>query len=614
MSPSHQNSFWVILFGLFIEFIIAVFANLISSVAEQYFGLNDISAILFVIISLAIFITLRAFLLVSFDIDTSFLEPHPILDFRSLLISLKRSLMLAWGHFVVIIGLAITVGYAYFLYSYGIYPVDLDYRLFKCWLLLIPWLFIPLLLSRASQYREEMERKAHRLQFERAAVPQPKTEERPSTDRQSSVPVAEAKKQPSTNKPTPPLPLIAGIQEGFVTFTITVRSRHFGLSQDDRVQIAAAPSASIADAFADLNLTLLEPLDRISLIGVHNTTMFPTTLEPARSAWTISTGIRSGLIYTGTKGGIIDMGNINLEEIIVPAQGYNNSAVAIANHVYAVRSPSNIYGIFKIIRFDAVNLEFPGEYKMIIQLRYRADGGRNLGETKLSITEELIKRYEAGERSFKKEDLSETDLREVNLSRTDLEGANLSKANLSRAILVNAYLFNANLKDACLEDCKLSKAILSQADLTGATLLRADLSEAILVEANLNGASLEEADLTGANLTRADLRGKVKLEKADLEEAVLIEVKSKGADLRGANLIRANLKGARLIEANLVRAKLMGAILEGANLARAYLIWTNLEGADFTCANLEDAKVTDEQLNTTKSLKGATMPDGTTHD
>jgi uncharacterized protein YjbI with pentapeptide repeats len=120
---------------------------------------------------------------------------------------------------------------------------------------------------------------------------------------------------------------------------------------------------------------------------------------------------------------------------------------------------------------------------------------------------------------------------------------------------------------------------LRGADLRGANLQRADLRGANLQEANL-----QRADLRGANLQEANLQ------RADLQEA----------DLRGANLQRADLQ-----EADLYRTKLQGAKLQGASLYRA-----KLQEADLLEANLYRARITPEQLADTRSLQGATMPDG----
>jgi uncharacterized protein YjbI with pentapeptide repeats len=56
------------------------------------------------------------------------------------------------------------------------------------------------------------------------------------------------------------------------------------------------------------------------------------------------------------------------------------------------------------------------------------------------------------------------------------------------------------------------------------------------------------------------------------------------------------------------------ANLSGAELPTLNLTETNLSGADLSGANLSEAKVNDEQLETVRSLEGATMLDGSTYD
>ena len=62
-------------------------------------------------------------------------------------------------------------------------------------------------------------------------------------------------------------------------------------------------------------------------------------------------------------------------------------------------------------------------------------------------------------------------------------------------------------------------------------------------------------------------------------------------------------------------ATLEGADLEATNLRKFNLTDANLSGADLTQANLTGAEgITIEELEKqAKSLKGATMPDGSTH-
>lgn len=121
-----------------------------------------------------------------------------------------------------------------------------------------------------------------------------------------------------------------------------------------------------------------------------------------------------------------------------------------------------------------------------------------------------------------------------------------------------------------LEDGSLSGTFLMEADLSEASLLGADLSGA-----NLRGADLSKARLMEANLSRTDLTA------ANLSGASLLAVNLSGADLWGVDLSKTNFQ----------RADLSGARLKQANLNGAYF-WTI------------------EQLQETKTLEAATMPDG----
>jgi uncharacterized protein YjbI with pentapeptide repeats len=108
---------------------------------------------------------------------------------------------------------------------------------------------------------------------------------------------------------------------------------------------------------------------------------------------------------------------------------------------------------------------------------------------------------------------------------------------------------------------------------------------------------LQGADLNGARLTRIFLNG-VNISRVDLNEAILYR-----AILTNAILELADLRGANIREADLIRCDLRNADLTEADLSGAILIGANIYGA----------KVTTEQLDKAKSLKGATMPDGSIH-
>ncbi len=121
-----------------------------------------------------------------------------------------------------------------------------------------------------------------------------------------------------------------------------------------------------------------------------------------------------------------------------------------------------------------------------------------------------------------------------------------------------------------------------------------DVAVISLESADLRGASLSEVHLTGIDLSGADLTGAI------LSKAHLLKAKLQNVDLSGSNLSDANLEFANLSDAN----------LRGANLEDADLSYTNLSDADLRGANLRTVYVTPEQLTYAKSLRGATLPDG----
>jgi uncharacterized protein YjbI with pentapeptide repeats len=176
--------------------------------------------------------------------------------------------------------------------------------------------------------------------------------------------------------------------------------------------------------------------------------------------------------------------------------------------------------------------------------------------------------------------LFQLDARRIGSVFTFLREAGLmSTTSESIVSLKGAYLTKINFSQAVIPGVDLKYTNLSGADLSGAHLSRAHLSRAILGGANLSGANLSGADIIEAFLSGANLR------KSDL----------RGADLSFADLI--------------------GSLLSGANLSEANLSEADLSEADLSEANLKDATgITTEELEKqVKSLKGATMPDGSKH-
>jgi uncharacterized protein YjbI with pentapeptide repeats len=109
-----------------------------------------------------------------------------------------------------------------------------------------------------------------------------------------------------------------------------------------------------------------------------------------------------------------------------------------------------------------------------------------------------------------------------------------------------------------------------------------DLGDADLSNVNLNGATLHDADLCYTNLSNANF-----------SNAFIPGLFVANANLCGANFNNAYLDGSSFREANLSNANFKGA---------------NLNNVIFTKSNV----ITD-QLETAKSLKGTTKPDGSNY-
>lgn len=214
-----------------------------------------------------------------------------------------------------------------------------------------------------------------------------------------------------------------------------------------------------------------------------------------------------------------------------------------------------------------------------------------------------------------------TELREVRDVARTLTIAVLRILNRERSNLVLQFLREAGLvtdqssilNKADMEGMNLQGLDFRKVHLQGANLRYVNLQNAWLTDVNLQGADLTNADLQKTHLTRADLQ-KAEFNGANLQETDMQEAKLQGAILVLAKMRKANLFKADLSSASLLFADLKMAWLNNANLQEAELEKSELNEATIDEANLKDAKVTLEQLAQAKSLKGATMPDGTVHE
>ena len=116
------------------------------------------------------------------------------------------------------------------------------------------------------------------------------------------------------------------------------------------------------------------------------------------------------------------------------------------------------------------------------------------------------------------------------------------------------------------------------------------------------GCNLQGINLSGYHKPETGLAG------ADLEYAVLVDANLSDSNFTGAFMRYADLSGAIL-----QNAILRNAVLNSSNMTNVDLRGADLRGAYLADANLKGALVTSEQLATTNTLSGATLPDGSLH-
>lgn len=213
--------------------------------------------------------------------------------------------------------------------------------------------------------------------------------------------------------------------------------------------------------------------------------------------------------------------------------------------------------------------------------------------------EELVERYQQGERNFEGINLLRAELEHI-LELRRKSGAILFAPELS---LVNPlwadyrYSFESEFEwDSYGRFVPVEyDDLLPARDLAGADLGGINLSQAYLYPVNFRGANLRGAVLRSAKIFDADL-SEADLSYADLRRSLLDGTNLRRANLYMARLDRAILTSANMQEANLRRAKLRKAFLTGSNLRRADLskvhfdrTWLN--GSDLRGINLRDIKL-----------------------
>jgi len=167
----------------------------------------------------------------------------------------------------------------------------------------------------------------------------------------------------------------------------------------------------------------------------------------------------------------------------------------------------------------------------------------------------------------------------VENNKTNIIGINLNQTLLYKTILNGIEISNSQ------KTTRLEGAILDKAELNDVILIKTILKATSFDKAQLNRAKLNQAHLIQTKLSRAELVD------AELDNVLGVFTKFVDADLTGAKLTNASLTRPDLTRAALIRTDLKGTrIAEGdlhlANFQGAWLGDTNLNG----CVNINSAK------------------------
>ena len=173
--------------------------------------------------------------------------------------------------------------------------------------------------------------------------------------------------------------------------------------------------------------------------------------------------------------------------------------------------------------------------------------------------------------------VSESPLNQVPALRADLQSIIWALENRSNEgkVIEKQQKFTLDFSGAKLAHAKFNKGDWSSirlefANLSNAMIEDCDMKEALLLGAYLVGAKLIKNNLREARLFRADLR-KAELNVVDLSKANLRNCKLRSSllyivDLTGASLHSADLSGAEIVNVNFLDADLTGTDFSGAKL------------------------------------------------
>ncbi|WP_377475683.1 MAG: pentapeptide repeat-containing protein [Microcoleus anatoxicus] len=215
----------------------------------------------------------------------------------------------------------------------------------------------------------------------------------------------------------------------------------------------------------------------------------------------LHSSILQGCELSGVNLSNANLENANLSSTCLVGTNLSNANLANANLWYADLSGANLENAnlnnVNLVKTNLTGTNFFAAQWQNINTEsalfchtIMPDGSHKSDPVRVIKTQELLRRYAAGERRFEG----------IVLYRADLRGV-----DLHNIIMPNAHFADANLSGANLQESCLTRVNFRGANLSGANLYIANLTDADLSYTNLKGANLLTLDMNGVNFTEANL-------------------------------------------------------------------------------------------------------------
>ncbi len=156
MESSAMSKFQIFagsLLALLVEFFLALTANSISVLIEEYFGTTGLMVPLFLLLTTVMLFVLRTIVKNleqgPKDEPTLGFSRLPVLDLFNWI------LLMVWGQFVLVLGIATTIGAIVLLIRNGIYPDEIEWKSLVFWGKVLLWGLTLLPLGFGWSYYEE---------------------------------------------------------------------------------------------------------------------------------------------------------------------------------------------------------------------------------------------------------------------------------------------------------------------------------------------------------------------------------------------------------------------------------------------------------------------------